>query len=83
MSTEFGHVSEQFTRIALANPTAYEQALRVLKCPESVTGYREVRYPKMDAARQFIEAELGTPTPKIEVDVKRNVLHTFRTPANV
>jgi indolepyruvate ferredoxin oxidoreductase len=70
-------------RINLSNPTAYEQALRVLKCPESVSGYREVRYPKMDAARAAVEAELGSPAPKVQVDVKRNVLDALRTPANV
>jgi indolepyruvate ferredoxin oxidoreductase len=70
-------------RIGLANPTAYEQALRVLKCPESVSGYREVRYPKMDAARTAVEAELGAPPPRVQVDVKRNVLDALRTPANV
>jgi indolepyruvate ferredoxin oxidoreductase len=70
-------------RIAPATPHGYEQALRVLKCPESVSGYREVRYPKMDAARTAVEAELGTPAPKVEVDVNRNVLDTFRTPAKV
>src|SRR5690606_40567051 len=37
----------------------YEQALRVLKCAETVTGYREVRYPKMDAIRQQVEADLS------------------------
>jgi len=29
----------------------YELSLRILRLPESVTGYREIRYPKMDAAR--------------------------------
>jgi len=37
----------------------YEQALRVLQCPEEVTGYREIRYPKMDRVRERVEADLG------------------------
>ena len=41
-----------------AHDADYDQALRVLKCPEEVTGYREVRYPKMDRVREAIEAEL-------------------------
>lgn len=40
----------------------YEQALRVLKCPEEVTGYREIRYPKMDRVIQQVEADLGRPS---------------------
>ncbi len=45
-------------RISLSDPAAYEQALAALKCPESVTGYREVRYPKMDRAMAEIETLL-------------------------
>ncbi len=49
----------------------YDQAVRVLNCPEDVSGYREVRYPKMDRARAAVEAELAptfgaeTPAPAI------------------
>jgi indolepyruvate ferredoxin oxidoreductase len=51
-------------RIKLDSEEAYAQALKVLKCPEQVSGYREVRYPKMDRARQQAEADLSnTPTP--------------------
>jgi indolepyruvate ferredoxin oxidoreductase len=46
-------------RVNLVDDSVYEQALRALKCPESVSGYREVRYPKMDRARAAVEAELG------------------------
>jgi indolepyruvate ferredoxin oxidoreductase len=48
-------------RVTLDGDAAYERALRVLKAPEQVTGYREVRYPKQDWARQEVEAELGRP----------------------
>ena len=47
----------------LAKPTAAEMAgaprmLTVLRCAEDVTGYREVRYPKMDAARTKVDLAL-------------------------
>jgi indolepyruvate ferredoxin oxidoreductase len=38
----------------------YDKALRILKCPEQVTGYREVRYPKQNQVRQQAEAEMAT-----------------------
>jgi indolepyruvate ferredoxin oxidoreductase len=69
-------------RVNLSNPTGYETALKVLKCPEDVSGYREVRYPKMDRTMMEIEAEL-TRVPKVEVEVDRNVLDTFRSPTHV
>jgi hypothetical protein len=45
-------------RVSLRGSAAYEQALMALKCPEQVAGYREIRYPKQDQARQAVEAEL-------------------------
>jgi indolepyruvate ferredoxin oxidoreductase len=45
-------------RVDLSDDAAYEKALLALKCPEEVTGYREVRYPKMDRARAAVEAVL-------------------------
>jgi indolepyruvate ferredoxin oxidoreductase len=39
----------------------YDRALRILSAPADVTGYREVRYPKMDAARALVERELDVP----------------------
>jgi len=38
----------------------YQRWLAVLSVPESVTGFREVRYPKMEAARQRAEKWLAT-----------------------
>jgi indolepyruvate ferredoxin oxidoreductase len=46
-------------RVSLSNDTAYAQALKILRCPEDVSGYREVRYPKMDKVREAVEAELS------------------------
>ena len=68
-------------RVSL-NDASYTAAVEVLKCPEPVTGYREVRYPKMDAAKAAAEAAL-VPVPNVEVDVRRGVLDGLRTPTGV
>ena len=33
--------------------------MKVLACPEEVSGYREIRYPKMQKAREWVEQELS------------------------
>jgi indolepyruvate ferredoxin oxidoreductase len=68
-------------RVSLSDAN-YDQAVRVLKCAEPVTGYREVRYPKMDAAREQVERELTAEPSRVEVEVKRGVLDALRTPAS-
>jgi TPP-dependent indolepyruvate ferredoxin oxidoreductase alpha subunit/Pyruvate/2-oxoacid:ferredoxin oxidoreductase gamma subunit len=70
------------SRVSLADPLRYEQALRVLKCPEQVSGYREVRYPKMDEVRRVVELDLANP-PRIEVSVAREALERVQQPAGV
>ena len=69
-------------RVNLTTDAGYQQAVRVLRCPEEVTGYREVRYPKQDRVREAIEAEL-TREPKLSVNVNRDVLDSFRAPTHV
>jgi indolepyruvate ferredoxin oxidoreductase len=77
-------------RVSLSGES-YDRALKVLKCAEDVKGYREVRYPKMDAAKAMAEAELSAPpagsesasSPKVDVDVNREVVGSYRTPAGV
>lgn len=57
----------RFTDLA-TDASRYRTFLKVLQLPESVTGYREIRYPKMDAARRQAEiwlAELAVP-PRAE-----------------
>ena len=44
---------------AVTNPEARSRYLQALRCVESVKGYREIRYPKMDTARQQVEQLLG------------------------
>ncbi len=68
-------------RVSL-NPGDYATALSMLKCPEEVTGYREVRYPKMAAAQQRVEDELSR-IPKLELKIDRGVLSDMRTPTHV
>ncbi|HEY2588121.1 MAG TPA: DUF6537 domain-containing protein [Tepidisphaeraceae bacterium] len=53
------------SRVSLA--TDYDKAVSILKAPEQVTGYREVRYPKQDRAREQVEAEIG---PVARIDAK-------------
>jgi len=56
-------------RVSLFTDEAYEKAVRILRSPERATGYREVRYPKMDEVRVQAESELRQ-TPRVTVDVK-------------
>jgi len=68
-------------RLNLSSDAGYAQAVRVLTSIEPVTGYREVRYPKMDAAQAAVEAELKQAT--VTSDDRRDVLQGFRTPTHV
>jgi indolepyruvate ferredoxin oxidoreductase len=65
--------------------TDYEKALRILRCPEEVTGYREVRYPKQDRVRERVEAELGpAPLPPSQQPISEigSVLDALGTPTH-
>jgi indolepyruvate ferredoxin oxidoreductase len=53
-------------RVDLSSEAGYELALHVLRSPEPVTGYREVRYPKMAEAKAAAEAALTAPAPQRE-----------------
>jgi indolepyruvate ferredoxin oxidoreductase len=46
-------------RVRLESDESYAQALEVLRCPEQVSGYREIRYPKQDEAVARVESLLG------------------------
>lgn len=37
-----------------SSPESYETFLEIFNCVEQVKGYREIRYPKMEAARQHV-----------------------------
>ena len=68
------------SRVNLSHDAGYFQAVRVFRCPEEVSGYREIRYPKQDRVREAIESELTrqvTPPPEAPM----SVLDTLRSPA--
>jgi indolepyruvate ferredoxin oxidoreductase len=68
------------SRVNLTHADDYAQAVRVFRCPEEVTGYREVRYPKQDRVREAIESELTRQvTPPSESAA--SVLDSLRSPA--
>jgi indolepyruvate ferredoxin oxidoreductase len=64
------------------NEAGYSQAVTLLNCARQATGYREIRYPKMEQIRTQAEAEL-TRIPKVEVEVRTTVLQNLRTPTHV
>ncbi len=69
-------------RVDLSNPTRYAQVLKILKCPEEVTGYREIRYPKMDAAKAMVDGKLNE-LPKIEMEVTAQCSRRAACPGRV
>ena len=42
----------------LAGDVAYRKWMTIINCPDQVSGYREVRRPKMQAVRQQVDALL-------------------------
>ena len=55
------NVTDQF--VAPTDPAAYATWLKILRLPEEVTGYREVRYPRMEMAQKRAEEMLVTLSP--------------------
>ena len=53
------YVTRVIDTFAPTDAETYEKHLRALECVEEVRGYREIRYPKMEAARQTVENLLG------------------------
>jgi indolepyruvate ferredoxin oxidoreductase len=68
-------------RVNLTTDTGYEQAVKVLSSYKDVTGYREIRYPKMDAAREMVEQELQIVAPRAEA--KGSLIDSLRSPRHV
>jgi indolepyruvate ferredoxin oxidoreductase len=60
-------------RVDLEAEESYAQGLKALRCPEEVSGYREVRYPKMEQARATAEAALGRGALDEKVDAEEIV----------
>ncbi|MGA2498723.1 MAG: DUF6537 domain-containing protein, partial [Tepidisphaeraceae bacterium] len=46
-------------RVDLSTDAGYERAVKVLSCVDEVSGYREIRYPRMRQARAWVEQELS------------------------
>jgi indolepyruvate ferredoxin oxidoreductase len=66
-------------RVDLSNN--YDRAVEILRCYQDVSGYREVRYPKMDRARASAEDGLKI-VPTVDVTVRHD-LANLRTAASV
>jgi indolepyruvate ferredoxin oxidoreductase len=68
-------------RVNLTTDAGYAQAVKVLDCYKDVSGYREVRYPKMDRAREAVEQELQIVAPRNEP--KGSMFDSLRSPRHV
>ncbi len=68
-------------RVNLTTDAGYAQAIKIFKCHEDVTGYREIRYPKMDATRAAIEQELQIIKPPSD-EGRGSMLDSLRTPSH-
>ena len=56
---EFGQWYAQLVAQAdLAGDLAYQKWLKILQCPEQVSGYREIRHPKLQRVQREVEAML-------------------------
>ena len=70
------------SRLDLMTAVGYRKAVEVLACPEQVSGYREVRYPKQEAVRAEVETGLKRP-PKPELTIHRHAAKKRREPVEV
>jgi indolepyruvate ferredoxin oxidoreductase len=55
-------------RLDLNTESGYAQALQILRAPDEVTGYREVRYPKQDQTRREIN-QILVGRPRLELEI--------------
>ncbi len=53
---------ELLKQIDLGGDVNYHKWLKILNCPEQVTGYREIRYPKMTETQLQVQELLQSPT---------------------
>lgn len=51
---------EHLQQLDLSGEAGYQQAMDLLRAPEQVSGYREIRYPKMEAVRTRLSASSGS-----------------------
>ena len=53
------YITRVIDTFAPTDAEAYKKHLHALECVEEVRGYREIRYPKMEVAKQTVEELLG------------------------
>ena len=53
------YITRVIDTFAPADAETYEKHLQALECVEEVRGYREIRYPKMEVAKQTVESLLA------------------------
>ena len=53
------YITRVIDTFAPANAETYEKHLQALECVEEVRGYRDIRYPKMEVAKQRVEGLLA------------------------
>ena len=53
------YIREVIDTFSPSNDESYARHLKAIECVDSVRGYREIRYPKMDEARQKVVNLLG------------------------
>ncbi|MEM6312563.1 MAG: hypothetical protein AAF743_00635, partial [Planctomycetota bacterium] len=51
---------KQLPKLDLTTTEGYDRAVQVLRAPQEMTGYREIRYPKQDRVRREIERLVST-----------------------
>jgi indolepyruvate ferredoxin oxidoreductase len=69
---EFRDWYEQLVdQLQIRNRRDYERWLQILSTPGEVTGFRDIRYPKMERARQRAEQLLATDPEDIELPEER------------
>lgn len=60
-------------RVDVTTQASYDVAVQVLNCVLDVKGYREVRYPTMDVAKQTVEQLLAS-NPSVSATVNKEVV---------
>ncbi len=56
------YITRVIDTFAPTDAEAYKKHLQALECVEEVRGYREIRYPKMEIAKQTVENLIGNGT---------------------
>ena len=60
------YIREVIDTFALSSDEDYDRHVQAIECVESVRGYREIRYPKMEEAKQLVASLLTSQKDEIE-----------------